>query len=530
MAQDNVQTTFVLLCSVFIFLMQLGFALLETGSAPRRHALNVFTKNFIDLVANALGFWACGFAFTMGTDAGGLIGASNFFLEDSTQSLLWFEQWVFAVNASTIFGGAVAGRTKFASYIAIATVTSAWIYPVVAHWVWHADGWLYNLGENGVIDFAGSGVVHMVGGVIGCVACKMVGPRHGYFEDVKGNSSGRLARTWGPHSMPMAMTGVGLLWVSWYGFNLATASKFDNHFAEIAGRVVVATTLCPAAATLTLFAYRRYNTMSYSLHVVANSALAGLVAITAACGTVHPWAAVVIGMMAAVVYNLSAHLLIRLHIDDPLEAAPVHMFGGAFGLIATGLFSAKKFVQQVSRTPDSNQYGLLLGGGFEQIGLQCVGVVAIALWTGANTFVVVKILQRLNWLRVDVSTEMGGLDLSKHGLNAYPERPTYHDVQPVRQAAGSSATQNAINAQRNRDIMAEGISNGSGSDSGQRVPIRTPPMVPVPPVARPQMKHQLTTRTTFTTDSGIASPEFVISVGQSASDEPRPPPHVHYES
>ena len=155
-----------------------GFALLETGSSPRRHALNVFSKNVLDMLLNALWFWALGYAFGFGKDVGGVLGTSNFFLEDTSASLHWFEQWVFATNASTIFGGCIAGRAKFAAYMVIASVTSAWTYPVVAHWVWHADGWLATMGQNGVLDFSGSGVVHLTGGVIGLVVrvCRLFVP------------------------------------------------------------------------------------------------------------------------------------------------------------------------------------------------------------------------------------------------------------------------------------------------------------------------------------------------------------------
>ena len=242
-----------------------GFALLETGSSPRRHALNVFSKNVLDMLLNALWFWALGYAFGFGKDVGGVLGTSNFFLEDTPASLHWFEQWVFATNASTIFGGCIAGRAKFAAYMVIASVTSAWTYPVVAHWVWHADGWLATMGQNGVLDFSGSGVVHLTGGVIGLVvrvcrlclcpcvrvssslaflaalvqACVMIGPRHGYFQDNQDNNQAYNSRRWGPHSMLMAMTGVGLLWVGWYGFNVAPAVLVaDEYFVLVSGRVV----------------------------------------------------------------------------------------------------------------------------------------------------------------------------------------------------------------------------------------------------------------------------------------------------
>lgn len=393
-----------------------GFALLETGLTSAKNSQNIMAKNMLDLCVTALAWWSFGHALAFGEDAGGFLGASQFFASSDHMGISWFLHMGFCANAATIFGGCIQGRSKFAAFVVAAASVSAWVYPVVAHWVWTETGWLANLGANGLIDFSGSGVVHMVGGIVGFVGCHVMGPRLYRF------GRGGKPRDLPGHNALLASLGVFVLWVGWYAFNSVPAGDLaPEHQARVAGNVMVTTTMAPAAAGASMFAWRRHRSEPYALGELGNAVLAGLVSITAGCAVVEAWAAVVIGVVAAAVYDASNKWMLRHGMDDPLAAAPIHMFGGMWGLVSVGLFARPELVAILVPDAPYRCAGVFYGDGLEQLGVQLVGVVAMLAWCGAWATLIFRFLEWRNMLRVDRNTELGGLDVMKHGSSGYPE-------------------------------------------------------------------------------------------------------------
>ncbi|MBN1961100.1 MAG: ammonium transporter, partial [Deltaproteobacteria bacterium] len=326
-------TVWVLVAAFLVFFMQAGFALVETGFTRTKNACNIVMKNIIDLCAGSIVFWAVGFAIMFGTDAFGLFGTSGFFLsagDPSTgdglwQLAFWLFQVMFAATAATIASGAMAERTKFSGYLAYSVVISAIIYPIVGHWIW-GGGWLSKLG---MIDFAGSTVVHSVGAWAGLVGALMLGPRTGKYIRHNGRTE---SRAFPGHSIPLAALGVFILWFGWFGFNPgSTVSASNLAIATIA----VTTTLAAAAGTISAMftAWGLYKKPDASMTL--NGALAGLVAITAPCAVVSPGSAIIIGAIAGIIVVLAVGFIDKiLHIDDPVGAVSVHGACGVFGTLA----------------------------------------------------------------------------------------------------------------------------------------------------------------------------------------------------
>lgn len=406
-----------LIAGFLVFFMQLGFAFLGAGLIRRKNTVNYMTKSFLDFAIASLGFWAFGFALMFGgsqvwpglEEGNGLIGYSGFFLAgesyDVSTLMGWFFQMVFAATAATIVAGAVAERMKITAYLAYSFIIGAVIYPIYGHWVW-GGGWLSTLeigGTVGVRDFAGSGVVHAVGGLAALVGAWMVGPRIGKF-----GADGKPNLIKG-HNLPYVAIGTFILFFGWFGFNPgSTLAATDLRIAVIA----VNTFLAGATGAVVAMYWTFARTGKVDLVMACNGALAGLVAITAPCAFVAPWAAVVIGALAVPVMLGTAYLVERvLKVDDVVGAVPEHAGAGLFGLIAVGIFA------------DGTYGGVsgLVDGNAAQLVLQLIDVAVVVAWTLGTAFVTFFAIKKTMGLRASREEEIRGLDASEHGVEAYPD-------------------------------------------------------------------------------------------------------------
>ncbi len=412
-------TFFLFICAALVFFMQAGFAMLTAGLTRSKNTANILFKNLMDFVMCSIAFWAIGWGIAYGTSAGGFIGTDQFFLpaltEEGSVPVLasWFFQVVFAGTAATIVAGAMAERTKFTAYLVYSFIISLFIYPVVVHWVWSGAGWLNHYAGNtegnwGFTDFAGSTVVHSVGGWASLMGAIILGPRLGkYGPDGK-------PRTIPGHNISLAVLGVFILWLGWFGFNpgsqLAIASQAN---ADAVAMVAVTTNLAAAAGALgALFtAWLRYG--KPDLGQTLNGVLAGLVAITAGCAYVDPLAAIIIGFIGGPIAVLGAELLDKLKIDDPVGAVPVHLMAGIWGTLAVGLFA--------SMPGNTGTTGLFYGGGATLLIAQLVGILAVGVWTAAIAGAMFLAIKATIGLRVSKEEEEAGLDIGEHGAVAYPD-------------------------------------------------------------------------------------------------------------
>ncbi len=393
-----IDTVWVVVAAILVMFMQPGFALVEAGFTRAKNAGNIIMKNFMDFGVGALMYWAVGFGLAYGgSSLGGFLAYGDFFLGDSSRSLEWFFQVVFAATAATIVSGAMAERTKFSAYLLYTPFITGFIYPIVSHWVWSGQGWL---GDLGYLDFAGSGVVHLVGGMAALAGVLTIGPRLGKYDE-----NGK-PRPLPGHSLTLGALGVFILWFGWYGFN--AGSTLAAVGADIAS-VAVTTTLAAAggalAAMLTGWTYPVFGKPDVGLTL--NGALAGLVGITAGTADVSNLGAVIIGLVAGFIVVVSIVGLERGGIDDPVGAISVHGTAGVWGVLAVGLFA--------------RDGGLFYGGGLSQLGAQAIGVVAIAAWAFIASSIVFRLINRLWGIRVKPEEELAGLDRMEHGADAYPE-------------------------------------------------------------------------------------------------------------
>jgi len=414
-AQDlsqNIDSGWILSNAYLVFYMQAGFAMLECGMVRAKNVKNIVLKNVVDTGVGSLCFFAVGFGFAFGTSGNPFIGTSDFLLLSRTRYDLWIFAWAFCATSATIASGSMAERTQFTSYIIYTAFVTLWVYPVVAHWVWAPVGWLHNLGDNGIIDYAGGTVVHLLGGSVGLVGAFVAGPRLGRFKE------GSATEIPG-HSSVLSALGAFLLWYGWYGFNTGSTKGLSGMKLQIAGRVAVNTTLAACSAGCTTLGFMRITTKKYDIVFLLNGILAGLVTSTSPCAVVEPYACIVIGFVAGFVLIGASKLLVKLKIDDPLDAAPVHMFCGIWGVFSTSLFATKENMEEVlGRAVDV--YGLFYGGGFGQVWVQLVGILSVMGWSLFWSFLLFKLLDKFHLLRVEEFSELAGLDNTKHGGPAYP--------------------------------------------------------------------------------------------------------------
>lgn len=407
-------TVWTLVAAFLVFLMQAGFAMVESGLTRQKNAGNIVMKNLMDFSMSSLAYWAIGFGLMFGA-GNAIVGTSGWFLsggEGTFESLAWATppltakwlfQAVFAGTAATIVSGAMAERTKFRSYILYSGLISGIVYPISGHWIW-GGGWL---AERGFQDFAGSTVVHSVGGWAALVGTILLGPRLGKYA-----RDGRPRAIPG-HSMPLAMLGVLILWFGWFGFNPGSTMGADLSIAHIA----MTTNLAAAAGAVVAMATIWMVAGKPDVGMAGNGALAGLVGITAGCAFVESWAALLIGSAAGFIVVLSVIFLDRARVDDPVGAISVHGVCGVWGTLATGLFAAPRLVESVG----VGSPGLFYGGGVAQLGTQLLGIVAVFVWVVIASAIIFGGIKLTVGLRVSEEEEIEGLDIGEHGMWGYPE-------------------------------------------------------------------------------------------------------------
>lgn len=407
-------TIWVLLGTVLVFFMQAGFAILESGLTRAKNSGNIIMKNLMDFVTGSLLYWFIGFGIMFGTSLYGVIGSPDFFVTQNYDStipgyvFLMF-QTVFCATAATIVSGAMAERTKFSSYLLYTVIISGLIYPISGHWIW-GGGWLASLGFE---DFAGSVTVHMVGGVTALVGARIVGPRAGKFD-----RNGK-AQVIPGHNLVLSALGVFILWFAWFGFNGAsTLEASDPASLSLIGTILLNTNLAAASGTLIAMVLSWIRLGKPDLGLTMNGALAGLVGITAGCAVVDPFGAVAIGTLSSVAMVYAIEFIEqKAKIDDPVGAFGVHGVAGGFGTLLVGLFAVEG--------------GLFYGGGFALLGIQFIGVAAVALWVTVTMTIVFKLIDLTIGLRVTPEEEEAGMDVSEHGLSSSYADFTLLGIKPV---------------------------------------------------------------------------------------------------
>lgn len=413
--QNNLNIVWTLVAGVLVFFMQAGFALVETGFTRAKNAVNIMMKNTLDFVAGSLAFMVLGYALMFGHAWHGVIGTSGFFMAGPTGSdfnwTFMFFQTMFAATAATIVSGAMAERTKFSSYLVYSVIVSLLIYPIFGKWAWGggagADcaGWLSTLKTGAFCDFAGSTVVHSIGGWLALAGAICLGPRIGkYGPDGK-------PRAFPGHSLVLATLGVFVLWVGWFGFNPGSTLIGDGSI----GRIAMTTNLAAAAGGMTALATVWMMFGKPDISMTLNGVLAGLVAITAPCASVTLAGAVCIGAIAGVLVVLSVLFFDRVaKVDDPVGAISVHGMNGLWGTLSCGLFNA----EAVLKTGEHST-GMLYGGGFNQLISQFIGAGAAFIWAFGLGMILFTVIKKTIGLRVSREEEMKGLDITEHGTEAY---------------------------------------------------------------------------------------------------------------
>ncbi len=406
-----IDTVWVMITAFLVFIMQAGFAMLEAGFVRAKNVANVLMKNLMDFSFSSIIYWVMGFAIMFGA-GNALFGTSGFFLRDTGNtfsSLNWahiplaakyFFQMVFAATAATIVSGAMAGRTKFISYILYSIGITAFIYPVVGHWIW-GGGWLAKLG---MWDFAGSTVVHSVGGWVALAGAIMLGPRIGKYRP-DGSS-----RAIPGHSISLAMLGGILLWFGWFGFNPGSTMAAVPAIAHIATTTVLAGAAGVIGAVMIAWIIFKKPDVTMGI----NGVVAGLVAITAPTAFVSAGSAIIIGFLGGIIVVLAVIFIDRvMHVDDPVGCIAGHAACGVWGTFALGLFAQNEFA------PGTTGNGLFFGGGWKLLGVQSLGIVSVAAYSLGAGFLLFYVIKKFVGLRVSREEELKGLDIGEHGMEAY---------------------------------------------------------------------------------------------------------------
>jgi len=429
---NPLNTVWTLVAAFLVFGMQVGFTMLEAGFCRSRETVNVLMECVVDTCLCGLLFYAFGFAF-MFSHGNGFIGYHWFFLQNAPATYettgvaflaFWIFQFAFADTCSTITSGAMIGRTGFVGDLLYSIGVSGFIYPIIGHWAWGPDGWLALMGSDGHFyaklgmgfhDFAGSTVVHTIGGFIALAGSIVLGPRIG--RKFKRDGGAPML----PHDLTIAVSGGLLLWFGWYGFNPgSTLSAMD---LEGIGRVAANTTLAACAAGLTAMFWSYMSSKKWDAGFTTNGFLAGLVAITCPCYWVSPTGAILLGGVAGVIVVLGVELLEWLRIDDPIGAVPVHGICGIWGTLSLGLFACGRYGATGPITPDNSAplRGLFYGGGTQVLAAQAIGSAVITLATFGVAMALMLAVNAMGLLRVAHEGEEYGLDLHEHGISAYPE-------------------------------------------------------------------------------------------------------------
>ncbi|MDP3430686.1 MAG: ammonium transporter [Desulfomicrobium sp.] len=414
LSQEHGNLLWTLIAAILVMFMQPGFALVEMGFSRAKNAGNILMKNLLDFSAGVPVFFLVGFGIMFGQDVAGLFGSSGFALsgvDPTTAGGQWdltflFFQSVFAATAATIISGGIAERTKFSAYIIVSVAVTALIYPISGHWAWGSlwggdelgAGWLEAMG---FIDFAGSTVVHSVGGWMALAGAIVVGPRLGKY------SADGKAKAIPGHNIPLAGLGVFILWFGWFGFNAGSTTTVDGTIGYIAVNTAMAA--CTGALGAMIFAWIKHGKPDTSMSL--NGALAGLVAITAGCYEVSPVGALIIGLLAGILVIISIEFIDQvLKIDDPVGASSVHGVCGVFGTIAVGFFAAPGY---------GDNAGLFYGGGTEIIVTQIIGAAAVSAWAFGAGLALFTIIKVTIGVRASQEEELKGLDITEHGMESY---------------------------------------------------------------------------------------------------------------
>ena len=404
LVQTHADYVWTLVAAALVFFMQAGFAMVEAGFTRAKNAVNIMMKNLMDFSMGSLFFWAIGFGLMFGTSKTGFFGTTGFFLSDFKVGgdpwvlAFWMFQVVFAATAATIVSGAMAERTKFTGYLVYSAVLSALIYPIFGSWAWgslfNGSGWLEGLG---FIDFAGSTVVHSVGGWAALAGAIVLGPRIGKFT-----KDGGIKPILG-HNIPLAALGVFILWIGWFGFNPGSTTAANTDIAMIfVNTNLAAATGCVMAMIVSWIKFGKPE-VGMSL----NGALAGLVGITAGCANVTPGSSIIIGAIAGCLVVFAVMFFDKIRVDDPVGAVSVHGVCGAWGTLAAGIFN-------------------IGGTNIKILSVQCIGIVSCFAWTFCTAFILFKVIDSTMGLRVSPEEEIEGLDSTEHGGNAYPDFSASH--------------------------------------------------------------------------------------------------------
>ena len=432
-----------LLGAVLVFFMQCGFAMVETGFTRAKNAGNIIMKNLMDFCIGTVVFFVLGYGIMNSENYFfGLIGRPEYQMFTDFANFDWsnfFFQLVFCATAATIVSGAMAERTKFSTYCIYSAVISAIVYPIEAGWVWNSAGWLAKLGY---VDFAGSSVIHMVGGIASVIGAAMLGPRIGKYT--KGKDGKVVVNAFPGHSLTLGALGCFILWFAWYGFNGAAASD-PTQLAQILGT----TTIAPAVATFACMLFTWIRNGAPDVSMCLNASLAGLVGITAGCANVDAFGATIIGLVDGILVVIVVEFIDqKLKIDDPVGAVAVHGCNGLWGTVAVGLF-------------DYNN-GVFYGGGFHQLGVQVLGVVCIAAYTAVAMTIVFTILKHTIGLRVSAEEEIMGLDIAEHDLAS-----AYADFLPISATTMGGVTTETIDVTDLRDKKLAPVIGGVKEAGGR---------------------------------------------------------------
>lgn len=422
---NDMDTMWLMFGAILVFFMQTGFAMLEVGSVSVKNTKNILIKNLGDASIGAVCWWLLGYGLAFGKTESRLFGTNGYALkgdqfeqEDGTLTngkayAFWLFQWAFAATAATIVSGAVAERVSFSAYLAYSVVLTSFIYPIVVHWGW-GEGWASAfrgddlLFDCGVIDFAGSGVVHSVGGLAALVAAYLVGPRIGRF-----NEDGTVNHL-PQQSVVLQVLGTLIIWFGWYGFNGVSTLAIVG-VSGIAAKTMVTTTISAAFGGITTVVLSKITDKIWDTSSASNGILAGLVGVTASCSVIEPEGAMVIGVVSAFVYLASSKLLLKLQIDDVVNAIPVHFFCGVWGVIAASLFATEDNYSLAYYGEPDECKGLFYGGHGNALGANLLFILALVAWVGTTSFVLFYGIKKTIGLRVSAEDESAGMDDSKHG-------------------------------------------------------------------------------------------------------------------
>lgn len=413
----HVNIMWTLIAAMLVFFMQAGFAMVETGFTRAKNSSNIIMKNLMDFAIGSILFFLIGFGLMFGDSFHGMVGTSGFFnpaglnlpqFEALTPGTFIFFQTVFCATAATIVSGAMAERTKFISYCIYSAVISLIIYPVVGHWIW-GGGWLAKMG---FVDFAGSTVVHSVGGWAALIGAIILGPRIGKY-----GKNGEVHAIPG-HNIPIGALGVFILWFGWFGFNPGSSLAANNEI----GHIALTTNMAAAAATVTVMIVTWIQNGKPDVSMTLNGSLAGLVAITAGCQVVTIWGSAIIGLIAGSAVVFFVTFFDSLKIDDPVGATSVHLGCGVIGSILVGLFACYQ------PGTENQIIGLFYGGGIALLRTQLIGVFAVGAWTIATTIVLFQVIKHTIGLRVSAIEEIKGLDLCEHNASGYADFMTNQEI------------------------------------------------------------------------------------------------------